>query len=182
MAIILNGWLGYGTAVQGGVLVEPTDSGYVRRPFVLGDLNQGNVSDVGSGTVGPAVTSWGTVMFLGIYDSQSRGNLLFWLPLPAPITVGAGASVSSIGGSLRFVVADLRNANAVRTWPAGATLGVTPDGRTLTAGVGLQFTGGVLTAQATTFGATIVMASLPSAQPATGSGQLWNNGGVISVA
>ena len=49
MVMFFNGWLGYGTNVTAGVLAEPADSGYVRRPFVLGSLDSGIVSDIGSG-------------------------------------------------------------------------------------------------------------------------------------
>lgn len=182
MTTILNGWLGYGTSVQAGVLSEPTDSSYGRRSLALGDLNGGITSDVGAGTVGPAGTAWGTLGFIGIYDSQSSGNLLFWMPLPHPVVIVAGTTISTQGGSLNFLFTDLRTSASIRLWPAGAVIGITPDGRQVISGVALQFAGGSLSAQSQTFGPTIVMATLPQTQPTAGSGQLWNNGGVISIA
>ena len=183
MAIFFNGWIGYGSAVQAGVLTEPADAAYVRRPFVLGDLDSGIVADVGSGTVGPAGAAWGPIGFAALFDAQTGGNLLLWFPLPVPINVQLGGTVTSGGGGNRFYFPDLKGgASGIRLWPAGSAVGGTPDGRVLTTGVALQVSSGVLAAQAPAFGSSVMMANLPAAQPAVGSGQLWNNGGVISVA
>ncbi len=182
MMTILNGWLGYGSSVQAGILSEPTDPSYGRRPFVLGDLNGGTTSDVGSGTAGPAGTAWGTLNFVGVFDSPSAGSLLFWMPLQHPVVIGAGATISTQGGSFNLSFTDLRNLGSIRLWPAGAVIATTPDGRQVISGVALQFSGGSLSAQSQAFGSTVVMAMLPQAEPAAGSGQLWNNGGVISIA
>ncbi len=182
MAIFFNGWIGYGSAVQAGILTEPADPAYARRPFVLGDLDSGIVADVGSGTVGPAGTAWGPVGFAALFDAQTGGNLLLWFALPVPVTVQAGGTITSGGGN-RFHFPDLQ-AYPLRSqmWPAGSVVARTPDGRLLRAGVSLQASDGKLSAQAPVFGTGVVMASLPAAQPVTGSGQLWNNGGIISIA
>ncbi len=187
MAIFFNGWIGYGTAVQAGVLTEPADQAYARRPFVLGDLDSGIVADVGGGTVGPASTAWGSLGFAGLFDAQAAGNLLLWFALRSPVTVKAGGTITSGGGGgvggHRFYFPDLQ-AYPLRShlWPAGSVVASTSEGRLLTAGVALQASGGLLSAQTPVFGTGVVMASLPAAQPATGSGQLWNNGGIISIA
>lgn len=183
MAIFFNGWLGYGSAVTAGVLAEPTDTAYLRRPIVLGAMNNGVVADVGSGTVGPAAIAWGSIGFMALFDAPSAGNMLLWLPLLVPIVGRAGNTITSGDGGNSFNFSDLRaGATATRVWPAGCVVATTTDGRPLTAGVPLQATAGVLSAQVLAFGSTVTMASLPQAQPTTGSGQLWNNGGVISVA
>lgn len=183
MAIFFSGWIGYGTTVQAGVLVEPVDSSYSRRPFVLGDVDSGIVSDVGSGTVGPASVAWGAIQFAGLFDAQSGGNLLLWMPMPVPITIPAGGTITSGTAGNRFFFPDLQNGSrAILIWPNGAVVARTFDGRLLTAGVQLQLTLGQLAAQTSTFGANVTMASLPALQPTNGAGQLWNNGGIISVS
>ena len=183
MAIFFNGWIGYGSAVQAGVLAEPADAAYARRPFVLGDLDNGIVADVGGGTVGPAGAAWGAIGFAALFDAQTGGNLLLWFPLPVPVAVQAGGTITSGGGGNRFRFPDLQGGSfRTHLWPAGTVVAGTPDGRLLTAGVSLQVSGGTLGAQASVFGTGVVMASLPAAQPTVGSGQLWNNGGIISIA
>lgn len=183
MAIFFTGWLGYGLAVQTGILVEPADPTYVRRPFVLGDMNNGIVGDVGSGTVGPATTAWGRIGFMALFDAQIGGNMLLWLPVPAPLVIRIGNTITMAGGSSSFLFSDLQaGRNATFTWPAGSVVARTPDGRVLTAGVPLQIMGGQLSAQVLTFGGTVTMVALPLAQPVSGTSQLWNNGGVISIS
>ena len=183
MAVFFNGWLGYGTAVNGGALAEPLDPAYVRRPVILGDMNSGVVGDVGGGTVGPATADWGMIGFMALFDAQISGNMLLWLPLPTPIAVRVGNTITTGNGGNSFRFGELQNGSfATRLWPAGSIVARTSDGRSLTAGLPLQATGGVLSAQALAFGSTVTMAALPQAQPTTGTGQLWNNGGVISVA
>ena len=183
MAIFFNGWIGYGAAVQAGVLTEPADQAYARRPFVLGDLDSGIVADVGSGTVGPAGAAWGSIGFAGLFDAQTAGNLLLWFALRVPVTVQAGRTITSGGGGHRFYFPDLQAyPSRSHLWPAGSVVASTSDGRLLTAGVALQASGGTLSAQTPVFGTGVVMASLPAAQPVIGSGQLWNNGGIISIA
>lgn len=183
MAIFFSGWLGYGLAVQAGILVEPVDPAYVRRPFVLGDINSGIVGDVGGGTVGPATTAWGRIGFMALFDAQVGGNMLLWLPLPAPYAIRIGNTITTAGGSSSFLFSDLQGGrNTTIVWPPGSVVARTPDGRVLTAGVPLQSAGGQLSAQVLTFGGTVTMVALPLAQPASGTSQLWNNGGVISIS
>lgn len=183
MAIFFNGWLGYGLAVQAGILGEPTDAAYVRRPFVLGDINSGIVGDVGGGTVGPATSAWGTIGFMALFDAQVGGNMLLWLPVPAPLVIRAGNTITMAGGSNSFLFSDIQaGRNTTFAWPAGSVVARTPDGRVLTAGVPLQSTGGQLSAQLLAFGSTVTMVALPLAQPVSGTSQLWNNGGVISIS
>lgn len=183
MATFFSGWIGYGSAVQAGVLAEPSDPAYLRRPYTLGDIDSGMVRDVGSGTVGPAGASWGAVGFAALFDAQTGGNLLLWFPLQVSITVGVGGTITGAGSANQFFFPDLQTgARATTVWPVGAPVGRTSEGRVLTAGVPLQAIAGQLSAQTTAFGTNVTMASLPAAQPQTGTGQLWNNGGIISVA
>ena len=183
MAMFFNGWLGYGTSITAGLLAEPVDGSYARRPFILGSLDNGIVSDVGSGTVGPAATPWGMIGYTGIFDAPAGGNLLLWMALPVPIKVLVNQTIT--GGPMvnHFLFPDLRQASYnTHTWPAGAPVAQAHDGRTLTAGVALQVINGQLSAQTQTFGVAVTMATLPTSQQTAGSGLLWNNGGVISVS
>ena len=183
MAIFFSGWIGYGTAMLGATLVEPTDTGYARRAFVLGDLDSGIVSDVGSGTVGPAVAAWGNIGFEALFDAQVGGNLLLWMPMRAQLQIGVGGTITSGTGKHRLFFPDLQSGvRSTFVWPSGAQVARTSEDRVLTAGVPLQFAAGQLAAQTTTFGVAVTMASLPAAQPTSGTGLLWNNGGIISIA
>ena len=183
MAMFFNGWIGYGTNVAAGVLAEPVDGGYLRRPFVLGTMDHGIVGDVGSGTVGPAVAAWGVIGYMGLFDAQVGGNLLLWAPLPVPIAVLANGTITSGTNANRLRFPDLQaDDHATHLWPVGAPVARTADGRVLIAGVPLQVTDMRLAAQSQTFGAAVTMAALPPTQQAAGSGLLWNNGGIISVS
>lgn len=181
--MFFRGWLGYGTNVIARVLQEPTENAYIRRPFTLGDIDSGIVSDVGNGTVGPAVVSWGNIGFAGIFDAQIGGNLLLWMPLPLPLNISANTTITSGAGANRFIFSDLQVAGRnTHLWPADVIVARTSDGRALTAGVPLQVSNSQLSAQRQVFGTAVAMSALPTNQQAVGSGLLWNNGGVISVS
>ncbi len=182
MANFFSGWIGYGTAVQGGVLQEPADAAYARRPIVFAPLQNGMTFDVNSGTVGPSSAAWGTLNFAGLFDAVSGGNLLVVFPLPLPVTVGAGATYTTGPGTNLISGCGMPNGLATHLFPAGTLVGVTPDGRMLVANIPVQLSGGTLSAQSSTFGTTVTMSTLPSQSPSAGSGQLWNNGGIISIA
>ncbi|MCQ8277784.1 hypothetical protein NFI95_04915 [Acetobacteraceae bacterium KSS8] len=178
----MNGWLGYGSSLAAGSLAEPNDTNYGRQPISFGTLDRTTLVDLTPGTVGPASVAWGAIGFIGVFDAQSGGNLLFWLTTSAPLSVAVGGSITSSAGSLRMVFPELGGSSPLRVWPTGAVVANTVDGRPVTVGVPLQFAGGVISAQVPTFGTTVSMGSLPQSQPVSGTGQLWNNGGVISVA
>ena len=182
MATFFSGWIGYGAAVQGGVLQEPADVAYARRPIVFAPLQNGMTFDVNSGTVGPSSAAWGTLSFAGLFDAMSGGNLLVVFPLSLPVVIGAGATYTTGPGTNLVSGCGTPADRATHLFPAGTMVGVTPDGRMLVANIPLQLNNGVLSAQSSTFGSTVTMATLPSQSPGAGSGQLWNNGGVISVS
>ncbi len=182
MANFFSGWIGYGAAVQGGVLQEPADAAYARRPILFAPLQNGMTFDVNSGTVGPSSTAWGTLSIAGLFDAVSGGNLLVVFPLLLPVTVGISATYTTGPGTNLVSGCGTSGGLATHLFPAGTMVGVTPDGRMLVANIPLQLSSGVLSAQSLTFGATVTMATLPSQSPSAGSGQLWNNGGIISVA
>jgi hypothetical protein len=182
-AYFFRGWLGYGAGLASGTLSEPADTNYARRPVEFGRPDSGVVLDMNGGTVGPATSSWGSLTHVGIFDAPSAGNLLLWFPLASPAVVQAGGSYTAPAGSYRMSFPALQPGRlTLCSWPANTVVGSMTDGRPVSTGVAAQASEGTLSAQAISLGATVTMASLPSSQPASGSGQLWNNGGVISVA
>ena len=182
MASFFSGWIGYGTGLQAGILQEPADSAYARRPIQFSAIEHGLAFDVASGTVGPASTAWGTLSLAGLFDTASGGNLLVLFPLLLPVAIGTGATYTTGPGSNVIFSRDLGRDSETRSLPAGTSIGTTPDGRPFIASLPLQVSGGVLSAQSLTFGATVTMAALPAQSPAPGSGMLWNNGGIVAVA
>lgn len=182
MASFFSGWIGYGTGLQAGVLQEPTDNAYVRRCIQFSVLENGLAFDLGSGTVGPSSVAWGTLTIAGLFDAVSGGNLLVFFPLPVPVTINAGATYTTSSGSNVVFGRDLRDGSGTHVFPTGTIIGLTPDRRMMVANLPVQVSGGVLSAQSLTFGATVTMATLPSQASVTGSGQLWNNGGIIALS
>lgn len=183
MTVFLDGWLGYGAGLQADSLAEPADPDYARQPFRLGDIDSGIVCNVTSGTVGPAGVAWGSMTCAGVYDAASGGNLLFWFYLRHQADVQVGQTLTVPPGYYHLRFHDLQaGLQRVVSWPAGCVIGALADGRPLFSGVALQVSDGTLTAQVSRFGTNVSMASLPSVAGATGSGLLWNNGGVISVS
>jgi hypothetical protein len=182
MASFFSGWIGYGSTMQAGVLQEPADPAYARRPIQFSMLENGLTFDIGSGTVGPSSVAWGVLTFAGLFDAMTVGNLLVVFPLVVPVTIGAGATYTTGPASNVMFGRELVNASATKAFPAGTVIGITPDGRKMTANLPLQVNGGVLSAQTLTFGNTVTMSTLPSQASTTGSGQLWNNGGIIAVS
>ena len=183
MSTTFIGWMGYGAGVTNNVLVEPADSAYSRHPLLLGDLNNGIIFNNCGGTVGPASTSWGSRNFAGVFDAVQGCNMLFWMPLERTVYVAASRTLTIATHSLRFLFPELRGGlGTTQTWPAGAVVAEVNGHLRATAGVMLQFVGGMFSASFPVLGSSITMANLPSNQPTAGSGQLWNNGGIIAVA
>ena len=182
MASFFSGWIGYGTGFTAGALLEPADPAYARRPITFSRLESEVSFDIGGGTVGPASVPWGVLTYAGLYDALSAGNLLVVFPLFRPATIGAGVTYTTGPGSNMLVGTGLSSHRGSLAIPAGALMGQTPDGRPWTTSVAVQVSNGVLAAQVVAFGNSVTMASLPAQSPNSGSGQLWNDGGVIAVA
>ena len=182
MASFFSGWIGYGTSLQAGVMQEPGDAAYSRRPIQFSMLENGMTFDLDSGTVGPSSVSWGTLTVGGLFDAASGGNLLVFFPLMTPAPIGGGMTYTTSPGVNMLVGDSLHGGSRTQILPAASAIGVTPDGRSWIANLPLQIVQGVLSAQSLTFGATVTMGTLPSLTPSIGSGQLWNDGGIIAVA
>ena len=182
MGSFFSGWIGYGAALIGGALQEPSDNAYSRRQIQFSSLENQVTFDVGGGTVGPAIVSWGLLTFGALFDAQSGGSMLLSFPLLRPVTIGAAMTYTTSAGANVLMGMGLSSGPGTQAFPAGTIVGSTPDGRNWTTGVAVQVSGGVLSSQALSFGANVTMASLPAQAPSSGTGQLWNNGGMISVA
>ncbi len=174
-----TGWLGVGASLSQLVLLEPSDAAYARRPLLYGPLSGHDAEDVSSGSIGPATAMW-SIAFAGLFDAAQGGNLLACTPMSRPLTVAAGATLtqSQVFG-FRLSIANPGGSFDNVACLAGAPLGQTRDGRVVTACSNLVISNGVLRALASQ---QTGFAALPVAAPPTGSGQLWNNGGVICVA
>ena len=182
MTGFFSGWIGYGTTIQAGVLQEPADGAYMRRPIRFSAIENGLTFDITSGTVGPSSAVWGILTCAGLFDAVSGGNLLVFFPLMVPVAVGVGATYTTGPGNNVISGHDLRNAPGTQAFPAGTVIGASRDGRPVTANLAVQVSGGVLAAQTATFGTTVTMSTLPSQAPAAGNGRLWNNGGIIALS
>ncbi|WP_428375192.1 phage tail fiber protein [Lichenicoccus sp.] len=182
MPSFFSGWIGYGLTIQGGALLEPVDPGYARRQIHFSPLQNGTCFDTSGGTSGPSVASWGTLACAALFDAVTAGNLLLWWPLSSPAVIAAGRTYTTSMGTNILFFHSLREGPDVFGFPGGSTVAVTPDGRPVGTGVALQVVGGVLSANPATFGSTVVMPALPAAASTPGSGQLWNDGGVVAVS
>ncbi len=174
------GWLGYGTAFSSLALVEPVDASYARRPIAYGELDGVLAHDISVGTVGPAAVAWGTLLFAGLFSAEAGGTLLAVIPLSRPEMVTIGMTVTA-ARSFSFSLSGFSgNLGGTMSWTAGAELGRTPDMLPVVACQNLQVVSGTLTPLITSSSSS--MTALPLTPPPTGSGQLWNNGGVICIA
>ncbi len=180
-ANFFSGWLGFGTAFAANALSEPSDQAYARRTVVLSPLFNGRAQDTIPGTIGPATQNWNALLFGGLFDAATGGDLLAVWPLPRPIVLSKGQTWTSNGDFSLVLDGDpALSPLATRSWIAGGRIGVIGGFSVVTACQNLQLSGGQLSM---TGGSSLSNgSSLPSAAPASGSGQLWNNGGVICIA
>ncbi len=175
------GWLGYGSSLQSLRLVEPSDPSYARRPILYGPLNGVDVVDESTGSIGPAGQPWVGLDYAGLFDAAMAGNQIAAIRLTRPVSISAGGTLTD-SGRFGFTLAQMGNGyTATSSWVAGSTLGWTIDGSAVVACSNLQLSGGSLAVIGNPTSA-MTLAGLPVVAPASGSGLLWNNGGVICIA
>ena len=174
------GWIGYGFSFTAFQLIEPTDGSYLRRPIMYGPLEGCEAADISVGSIGPAGSTW-TISFVGLFNAVSGGNLLAVLPLYRPETISAGATLTDYRRFGFKLSGYASAASSTASWIAGAELGQTTDGLSVIACQNLQVLNGTLNAIAPG-PSSLSIGSLPAVSPTAGSGELWNNGGVICVA
>lgn len=83
-----------------GETTEVSDSAYARQEIVFSDVTDGTVSNTNLIEFAPAAVNYGVITHVGIYDSQTGGNLLFYKKLTASIVAGQGVGVSIQIGDL----------------------------------------------------------------------------------
>jgi len=99
-----------GAGEDGSSFTEPSSaSGYARKAIINNKSNWSSAAQVGTSgtvynlsgqTIGTASGNWGTVIYWGIYDAQSGGNLLVSSPLVVAKTPTSGDVVTFPSGSL----------------------------------------------------------------------------------
>lgn len=97
------------TVYLGLFLTDPTDANtgneisggsYMRAPLSFGTASNGQISNIAAINFEVATTDWGTVGWVGIFDAQTSGNLLFHTALNTPVTVSATTIFTMPVGSL----------------------------------------------------------------------------------
>jgi hypothetical protein len=65
----ISGYLGLGTAVVSGVIIEPSSgAGYTRQPISFDKVVGGVTLNVVNGVFGPVTDSWGTLSLFQVFD------------------------------------------------------------------------------------------------------------------
>jgi hypothetical protein len=98
-AVYLGLYSGAPTDAGGGT--ELSGFGYARQAITFGDpaaagaiANTVQVAFIANGD------DWAQATHFGIFDAASGGNLLFWDPLDAPVTVGDGETLVFAPGEI----------------------------------------------------------------------------------
>jgi hypothetical protein len=137
----LNGWLADCTAVTTTSCTEVTTSGYARQAITFNYVANGVIAQANSFTFAQAGTAGASLAGRAVYDASTGGNLQLVIPLAATATVPSYGDRGDVG-SLKFTLAGSPNLTSldgyVASYAAGATLGATPDGSSVTAGIALQ--------------------------------------------
>lgn len=97
--------------------VAPTDSaagtevassnGYSRQQISWGSAANGAIANnaaINWPSTGSATGSWGTIVAVGVFDALTTGNLLWYGPLSASVTIGTGDSFSITTGGLTLTL------------------------------------------------------------------------------
>lgn len=88
---------GTGTEVSGG--------SYARKAATFGAPSNGVSTTTANVTFDQATASWGTIGWIGIWDSLTTGNLLYHTPLSASKTIDTGDIFQIASGSLTVTLA-----------------------------------------------------------------------------
>ena len=89
-------YVGVSTAdpgADGSALAEPTGGGYARAATAgatWADAEDGQIANAAVVTMPLAVSDWGLVSHVAIFDAAEGGNLLAWGPLDAAVSVSGG--------------------------------------------------------------------------------------------
>ncbi|MBU6246477.1 MAG: hypothetical protein KGN77_01875 [Xanthomonadaceae bacterium] len=100
---LVQGFLGVGTHLTDGVLVEPLASaGYARQPITIDTALSGAGGNDAPINFGPCTASWGAVGYAGLFDAA--GNQVVAGALAAAVTIALGGTtvLSIAGGAITF--------------------------------------------------------------------------------
>ena len=86
-----------GTEVSGG--------GYARQAVTFNPASGGQVVNSADVVFPVATASWGTITHVGIKDSATGGNLLYYAPLSVTKTIDTGDQIKFPAGQLSFSMA-----------------------------------------------------------------------------
>lgn len=79
---------------------EVSDAAYERQEVIFSDIMDGTVSNTNAIEFAPAAVNYGVISHIGIYDSKTGGNLLFYKQLAVPIVASQSVGVSVQTGEL----------------------------------------------------------------------------------
>jgi hypothetical protein len=142
---VFDGYLAECSAVTATTCTEPTATGYTRQPISFNGIGGGTVVSASPYTFPPVATATISLAGRAIFDAPAGGNLLAVVPLASAATTPSYGDRAE-AGAIRFTIpgyAGAINADTISAlWPAGTTIGTTPDGSAVTAGVNVQMARG----------------------------------------
>jgi hypothetical protein len=153
-ATMFDGYLADCSAITATSCTELSSAGYARQPISFGDAVKG----VSRNTVPYSFGSTGSGSIVGraLFDAPTGGNLVAVIPLATAITAPPVDQADS--GTITLNVAALAAYQVGRSYSgtiaAGATIGTSGDGSTVTAGIKDAIRQGYLTAALPNFDAS----------------------------
>ncbi len=89
------------TKIGGGVEVSAVD--YSRKRITLLESNTGITQNSGVIDFGEALSPWGLIVYFGLFDSETGGNLLYFGPLTASRQIPTNSRLVIQSGELSIV-------------------------------------------------------------------------------
>ena len=98
-------WIGLLSELSdnGDVITEISNSGYVRKQLLSSDVSVptiGEATNLSNITWDAAISEWGPITYIGLFDSQTNGNLLWWGQMRVAKYVSIGAIFKIVSGNL----------------------------------------------------------------------------------
>jgi hypothetical protein len=111
----INGFVGVGTHVTDGIMVEPLAStGYSRQPFAVDTILSGTGVNNAAISFGPITSDVGTVAYASWFDLQ--GNIVATWPIgPVSWTVAGNNVLQFPAGSIAFPMGPAWASNLILT-------------------------------------------------------------------
>lgn len=142
---VFDGYVADCTAVTSTSCTEITTTGYNRQAVTMNGIAGGVVVNGNYFTFSQAGTGGATIAGRAIYDAVTGGNLLAVIPVATALVLPTYGDRVDVGG-LKFTLTGysaVLNADAITAnWAAGASIGTTADGSTVSPGVPVQMVRG----------------------------------------